>query len=37
MCPSMLYKIQYEIKPKSPLSLTKKNIKSREERLRLRI
>lgn len=37
MCPSMLYKIHYEIKPKIPLSLTKKNIKSREERLRLRL
>jgi hypothetical protein len=37
MCPSMLHKIQYEIKQKLPLSLTKKNIKSREERARVRL
>jgi hypothetical protein len=32
----MLYKIQYNIKLKKPLSLTTKNIKSREERARVR-
>jgi hypothetical protein len=37
MCPSMLYKIQYNIKPQIPLSLTTKNIKAREERARLRL
>jgi hypothetical protein len=35
MCPSMLYKINYKLK--APLSMTKKNINSREDRAKLRL
>lgn len=36
-CPSMLYKIHFEEKLFKPLSLSKKNIKAREERKRIRL